>query len=170
MNNGYLIVPGTNHPINLEHTCQPVPIPANTTDIRFSLVSYQPTRERPQFGWRMFAFWTDANGRGPAPAGLSYSAPRDEWPQIEIDEGLPKAAHAVGESYGIVPHDVGPFAFEQEQSPTVDGNDRPDWATHAFVRYTLLGGNNGGPVYVSVVAQAFDHDLTTGNTTPLEFA
>jgi hypothetical protein len=170
VNNGYMVVTGVNHQIAIQHTCQPVLIPPDATDIRFSLVSYQPTRERPQFGWQMFAFWTDAHGRGPAPAGLSYSAARDEWPQIEIDEGLPKAGHTVGEAYGIVPHDVGPFPFEREQSPSVDGNDRPEWATHAFVRYTLLGGNNGGPVYVSVVAEAFAHDLATGNTTPLEFA
>jgi hypothetical protein len=37
------------------------------------------------------------------------------------------------------------------------------------VRYTILGGSNGGPVYVSVVAEAFAHDMGTGNTTPLEF-
>ena len=170
MNNGYLIVPGANHPINIEHTSQPVAIPAGTTNIRFTLVSYQPTRDRPQFGCRMFAFWTDDSGRGPARAGIFQSLPRDEWHPIEIGEGLPLAGHAVGEVSGIVPHDVGPFAFVGEQSPAVDGNNRPEWATHAFVRYTLLGGNNGGPVYVSVVAEAFAHDMVTGDTTALEFA
>ena len=169
MNNGYLIVPGANHPISIEHPSAPVAIPAGTTNIRFTLVSFQPTRERPQFGWQMFAFWTDASGSGLAKAGRSYSAARSEWPQIEQDEGLPKAGHAVGEVPGIVPHDVGPFPFVAEQSPSVDGNNRPEWATHAFVKYTILGGNNGGPVYVSVVAEAFAHDMGTGETTPLEF-
>ena len=164
-----MLVTGANHPISIEHTSQPVQVPDGTTDIRFTLVSYQPTRDRPQFGCRMFAFWTDANGKGPARAGIFQSLPRGEWQPIEIEEGLPLAGHAVGEDCGIVPHDVGPFAFVTEQSPCVDGNDRPEWATHAFVRYTLLGGNNGGPVYVSVVAEAFAHDMTTGDTVALEF-
>lgn len=169
MNNGFIVVPGASHPINIEHTSTAVPVPAGTTDIRFSLVSYQPTRDKPQFGAILQALWTDANGRTPAKAGRWQSLPKDSWEQSEIDEGLPISGHAVGSGPGTVPHDVGPFEFAVEGSPAVNGNDRPEWATHALLKYTLLGGNNGGPVYVSVVLETFAVDQVGGTVSVLEF-
>lgn len=169
MKNGYLVVPGRAWPVGVEFPTTPVPVPTGTTNIRFSLVSYQPTRERPQFGGRMQALWTDATSSRVSRAGVWQLTPRDEWDPIEIAEGLPKAGHETGQPYGIVPHDVGPFEFEPEQSPAVDGNDRPDWATHAFVRYELWGGNNGSEVYVSVTLQAFA-EQPGGEMVPLEFS
>lgn len=170
MNNAYLVVPGANHNVGIEHPSKAVAVPAGTTDIRFSLVSYQPMRDRPQFGSILQALWTDANGRTPAKAGRWQSLPKDAWEQSEIDDGLPISGHTVGADPGTVPHDVGPFAYEVEGSPAVNGNERPDWATHALLKYTLLGGNNGGPVYVSVVLEAFAVDEVGGTVSVLEFA
>lgn len=168
MNNGFLLVPGRAWPVGVEFPTTPVPVPAGTTDIRFSLVSYQPTREKPQFGGRMQALWTDETGIRVARAGIWQLPPRSEWAPVEIAEGLPKAGHQIGQPYGIVPHDVGPFEYNPEQSPAVDGNDRPPWATHAFVRYMLWGGNNGSEVWVSVALEAFGVDVN-GEPVPLEF-
>ena len=168
MNNGYLLVPGRAWPVQVEFPTSPVPVPAGTTNIRFSLVSFQPTREKPQFGGRMRALWTDGTKSRTARAGVWQLLPRSAWSQEEIDAGLPKSGHAVGESPGIVPHTVGPFEYNPRDSPAVDGNDRPDWATHALVYYELWGGNNGSEVYVSVVAEAFGVDVN-GEPVPLEF-
>lgn len=169
MNNGYLVVPGANHPIGIQHTSTAVAVPAGTTDVRFSLVSYQPMRDRPQFGAILQVLWTDATGRTPVKGGRWQSLPKDSWAQEEIDEGLPIAGHAVGSDPGLVPHDVGPFAYVAEGSPAVIGNERPEWATHVLLQYMLLGGNNGGAVYVSVVLEAFAVDYVAGTNAPLEF-
>lgn len=171
MNNGRIVVTGYTVPILKEETSNAVALPEGTTDIRFSLVSYQPTREKPQLGWQMFAVWTDATRSQEAKAGLSRSEPRAEWSAIELQEPLPLAGHEVGQSPGIVPHSEGPFPYVMEQSPSCDGSKRPPWATHAFLRYTVLGGGgNGGPVYVTVALEAFRHDESTGEMIPLEFA
>jgi hypothetical protein len=78
------------------------------------------------------------------------------------------SSHAVGFAPGVVPHDVGPFAYEVEQAPAVNQSDvetNPEGYPLVFLRYTILGGNNGSPVNVAVVLEAFD---SAGN--PLEFA
>jgi hypothetical protein len=169
MNNGYLLVPGRAWPVGVEFPSAAVLVPEGTTNIRFSLVSYQPTRERPQFGGRMQALWTDATKSRLARAGVWQLLPRDAWDPIELAEGLPKAGHEVGQANGIVPHNVGAFEYDPRDSPAVDGNDRPEWATHALVIYELWGGNNGSEVHVSVVAEAFAAQ-PGGEMTPLEFS
>ena len=117
----------------------------------------------------MQALWTDSTKSRLARAGVWQLYPRDSWDPIELAEGLPKAGHTVGEEYGIVPHNVGAFEYNPRDSPAVDGNDRPEWATHALVIYELWGGNNGSEVYVSVAAEAFT-EQPGGEMTPLEFA
>lgn len=169
MNNAFLVVPGWNCPISIEHTTTPVRVPTGCTDVRFSLVSAQPMRDRPQFGAVLQVWWTDELGRTPVKRDLWKSEPKQSWTPEEIEEGLPISGHAVGEVPGIVPHDVGPFAYEVEGSPAVDSNDRPDGYDRVFLKYTVLGGNNGSPVYLSVVLEAFHADISQGIFTPLEF-
>lgn len=168
MNNAYLVVPGYDHPINMEQSSVPVQVPNGTAAVRFSLVAAQPMRDRPQFGARLQIWWTDAQNRTPLKRDLWQSFPKPAWTPEEIEEGLPISSHAVGSPPGIVPHDVGPFPYVVEGAPAVNQGDvlgNPPGYTHVLLRYTILGGNNGSPVNVAVVLEAFDGD---GN--PLEFA
>jgi hypothetical protein len=167
--NAYLVVPGYQCPVNIQHSTTPVVVPEGTTRVQFSLVSTQAMRDRPQFGAEIQIYWTDGNNRTPIKRSLWKSTPRAEWPQIEIDEGLPISGHAVGSPPGIIPHDVGPFDYVCEQSPAVNDGDRPEGCDRAFLRYTILGGNNGSPVYIAVVLEAFV-DGDEGAWIPLEFA
>lgn len=167
MNNAFMVVPAFNHPINIEHATTPLPVPPGTAWVRFSLASAQPMRDRPQFGARLQIWWTDSLGRIPIARDLWFSLPRDRWEDIEIQEGLPIASHAVDSPPGIVPHDVGPFAYVVEQAPAVNQADvvkLPAGYDRVFLKYTLLGGNNGSPVNVAVVLEALD-----ASEQPLEF-
>ena len=169
MNNAFLVVPGWNAPVRNEHVTTPVRVPDGCTDVRFSLVSTDEMRKLPQFGQIMQVWWTDANGKTPIKRDLFQNFGKPSWSQDELAEGLPTSGHAVGSAPGVVPHDAGPFAYEVEGSPAVNASDRPEGYTHAFLRYTVLGGNNGSPVYVSVVLEAFTNDEASGSSIPLEF-
>jgi hypothetical protein len=167
MNNGFLLVPAFNHPINIEHSTTPVPVPAGTAWVRFSLVAPQPMRDRPQFGCRLQVWWTDFQNRTPLKRDLWVSYPKNAWSQEEIDEGLPISGHAVDSPPGLVPHDVGPFRYSVEGAPAVNQSDvldNPAGFPLVFLRYTIFGGNNGSPVNVSVVLEALNQDGQ-----PLEF-
>ena len=127
----------------------------------------QPMRDRPQFGFRLQMLWTDQFGRTPIVRENVYSLPKDAWNDDEIAQGLPNSGHAVGSPLGVVPHDVGPFPYEVEGAPQINFIEvakLPAGYDRVFLRYTILGGNNGSPVNVSVVLEAL-----TANWEPLEF-
>lgn len=168
MKNAYLLVPSRDTPINIEQVTVPMAVPAGTAVVRFSLVAAQPMRFRPQFGARLQVWWTDSQNRTPLKRDFWESKPKPHWTDEEVLDGLPVSSHAVGFAPGVVPHDVGPFAYEVEQAPAVNQSDvetNPEGYPLVFLRYTILGGNNGSPVNVAVVLEAFD---SAGN--PLEFA
>ena len=168
MKNVYLLVPSWDCPINNEQTTQHVGIPPGTSIVRFSLVAAQPMRDRPQFGFRLQILWTDQFGKTPIVRENVYSLPKDAWNDDEIAQGLPNSGHAVGSPFGVIPHDVGPFPYEVEESPQINFLEvakLPAGYDRVFLRYTILGGNNGSPVNVAVVVEAL-----TENWEPLEFA
>jgi hypothetical protein len=168
MNNGFLLVPGFAHPINIEHSTTPVPVPPGTAWVRFSLVAAQPMRGRPQFGCQLQIWWTDSLNRQPLKRDLWNSYPKDSWSQEEIDSGLPISGHAVDSSPGMVPYDAGPFGYVVEGAPAVNQlnvMENPPGYPLVFLKYTIFGGNNGSAVYVAVVLEALDADGQ-----PLEFA
>ena len=168
MNNAFLLVPSWDCPINVEHTTERIKLPSGSAIARFSLVAAQPMRDRPQFGFRLQMVWTNQLGQNPVVRENLVSFPKAEWSQQEIDDGLPVSAHAVGSPPGIVPHDVGSFAYQVEGAPAinfVEIHKLPAEYDHAFLRYTILGGNNGSPVNVAVVVEGL-----TENWEPLEFA
>lgn len=152
MKNAYLLVPGFQCPVSNVQDSAAYVVPAECNGIRFSVVTYQPTRDRPQFGLILEVWWTDAANRTPVRRGRWESLPRDSWTAEEIADGLPISGHAVGSPPGLVPHDVGPFQFNFEQSPAIQC-ERAEGCDRAFLRYTILGGNNGSPVYISIVAE-----------------
>lgn len=167
MKNAILVVPPRDTPINLEQVTVPVAVPAGTAAIRFSLVAAQPMRENSEFGSRLQIWWTDRQRREPIRRDPWESLPKPSWSPEEEKEGLPISGHTVGSPPGVIPYDVGPFAYAVEGSPAVNQIDVADNIEEyplAFLRYTILGGNRGGPVNVAVVLEAMDAD---GN--PLEF-
>jgi len=168
LNNAYLLVPSWNCPINIEQVTSPIRLPAAARWVRFSLVTTQPMRDKPRFGARLQIRWTNVFGMQPIYRDPWESPPKDAWTEDEIAQGLPVSGHPVGSPPGIVPHDVGPFAYEVEQAPAVNQVDLqklPSGYDLAFVSYTILGGNNGSPVNVAVVVEALAADGS-----PLEFS
>jgi hypothetical protein len=171
MNNAYMVSPGFNHPINTRFSTPPMPVPAGTQVVRFSVVPTQPMRRRPQYGVEGQIGWTDAQNRTPIRRDKLISKPKGAWSEEEQQTGLPDAGHTVGKPLGAVSSSVGPFAYEIEQSPSVSQSDvvtNPAGFTHVFLEYYILGGSNGGPVFVSIVLEAFSID-ENGGWVPLEF-
>lgn len=167
MNNGYLLVPSVDIPINLEQTTLAIPVPVGTQQVRASVVPTNAMRKRPQFGLEVQLFWTDSLGRPPLKRDKYVSYPKQKWSPEEIKEGLPDSGSAVGSPFGVLPHSVGPFPYEVNGAPAVtqiNVAELPAGFDRVCVRYTLFGGSNGGPVNVAVVLEAM---LADG--TPLEF-
>jgi len=167
MNNAFLLVPSQNFPINVSQITVPMQLPSAAAAVSFSLVTPQQMQDRPRFGSVLEIFWTSQTGAAPIRRGYWSQPPKDFWAPEEIAEGLPISGHAVGSPPGIVPHDVGPFQYDVEGSPAVNQVDLdklPAGYDLVYLRYTILGGNNGSPVNVAAVVQAFSADGT-----PLEF-
>lgn len=162
MNNGYLVVPGWNCPAQNQQKSALVKLPLGCAHFQWSIVSSEPMRQRSQFGCLLIAYATDDRGLPPIKCDQWVSYPADNWQPGDIADGLPTAGHAVGSPPGVIPHDVGPFEYAVEDSPAVytirQGNNADAKYTHAFLEYTILGGNNGSPVYVAVVFEAFDEN------------
>jgi hypothetical protein len=168
VNNAYVVVPGYSCPINVTQETARIAVPSGTEWVRVSLVSSQLMRLRPQFSARLQILWTDTNNRTPIRRDFWEEKPRPAWTPEELQEGLPVAGHAAGSPPGIVPHDVGPFEYIVEGSPAVNQlfvDRNPPGYDRLYAEYTIFGGNNGGPVYCSVVVEALKMDGT-----PLEFA
>lgn len=160
MINGYVVVPRWSCPINNQQTTTPIRLPAGCAQFQWSIVSAQPMRERSQFGCDLVSFVTDDRGTATVKADRWVSYPAANWQPEDVADGLPVAGHAVGSPAGVIPHDVGPFAYVVEESPAVytirQGPNADPQYTHALLQYTILGGNNGSPVQVAVVLEAFD--------------
>ena len=160
MNNGYVVVPDWYCPINNLQQTALVTLPAGCAQFQWSIVSAQPMRERSQFGCDLVSYLTDNVQSDPLKCDRWVSFPRPNWGPGDVEDGLPVAGHAAGSPPGVIPHDVGPFSYVVADSPAVytirQGAGEEARYTHAFLRYTILGGNNGSPVRVGVVFEGFD--------------